>query len=159
LTYYYLGLAYERTREFPQSIDSYTTAMGLNPDKHLQVFILHDRAIAKGEYRDLQGAIADIDMELQLDPTAEGAYANRARVHFEMADYQNTIADVDKVVELMGSARYVPDLIDIKAQSYIALNEHKKAVQTMQNLVDLVGPENREYAKKRLQEIKALAGE
>lgn len=158
LTYYFLGMAYYLTNENAEALHAFDAAMELEPDDRLQIFVLFERAYVKSELGDNESALADITSLLRLDAEVAGAYHVRAKIRFQMGDYRGTIADVDKAVEIHGSATKIPDIVDLKAQAYIALKEYDKAVDTMQKLVDVVGPENREYAELRLQETKALAG-
>ena len=49
---------------------------------------------------DYQGAIADYDRALELNPQFAQAYYNRGNAKRTLKDYQGAIADYDKAIEL-----------------------------------------------------------
>ncbi|MEG3440421.1 toll/interleukin-1 receptor domain-containing protein, partial [Pannus brasiliensis CCIBt3594] len=59
-----------------------------------------DRGLAKYNSGDYQGAIADFDRAIQLQPDYANAYYNRGRAKYKSEDKQGAIADNDRAIQL-----------------------------------------------------------
>jgi tetratricopeptide (TPR) repeat protein len=69
-------------KEITQSTSTPTTAEGFS-----------NRGAEKGEKEDFQGAIADFNEAIRLNPNYEKAYSNRGAAYFQLGDIQKAIAD------------------------------------------------------------------
>jgi len=61
---------------------------------------LNDRGIEKGKKGDLNGAIADFNRAIELDPKDDAAYYNRAQAKWLKKDAAGAIADYTRAIEL-----------------------------------------------------------
>ena len=58
------------------------------------------RAYAKGDLKDYQGAIADYNKAIEINPQYAFAYTNRGNSKSGLKDYQGAIADFSKAIEI-----------------------------------------------------------
>lgn len=58
------------------------------------------RGSAKDDLKDYEGAIADYDKALELDPQDTGAYFARGNAKYNLKDYAGAITDYDKAIKL-----------------------------------------------------------
>jgi tetratricopeptide (TPR) repeat protein len=61
---------------------------------------LLERAVKKSQLGDKQGAIADYDQAIQLQPDFAVAYKNRGGVKSDLGDKQGAIADFNQAIQL-----------------------------------------------------------
>jgi tetratricopeptide (TPR) repeat protein len=61
---------------------------------------LNDRGIEKGKKGDLNGAIADFNRAIELDPKDDGAYYNRAQAKWLKKDSAGAITDYNRAIDL-----------------------------------------------------------
>jgi len=58
------------------------------------------RSTIRVEQLDIQGAIADLDQAIKLNPNYAEAYGHRGLVHYVLGNKQEAIKDLQKAVEL-----------------------------------------------------------
>ena len=61
---------------------------------------LESRRCQMGELKEFQGAIADYDKLIKINPRNSNAYSNRGLAKSNLQDYQGAIADYDKAIEI-----------------------------------------------------------
>ena len=72
--YFYLGIAFHQREKYEQAIERYDRAMLLDSQ---EAMFYNNRGIAKRVVGDRQGAIADFDKVIELNPTHVDAYNSR----------------------------------------------------------------------------------
>jgi tetratricopeptide (TPR) repeat protein len=60
----------------------------------------YNRALARAQTQDIEGAILDNTKAIELDPSYADAYFNRGSAYWKNKDYANTIADLEKAAAL-----------------------------------------------------------
>ncbi|MEG3854128.1 tetratricopeptide repeat protein, partial [Microcoleus sp. Z1_C4] len=60
----------------------------------------YNRGNVRDELGDKEGAIADLNKAIELQPDLAQAYNNRGKVRSELGDKQGAIADYNKAIEL-----------------------------------------------------------
>jgi tetratricopeptide (TPR) repeat protein len=72
-----------------------------NPQANLQNAVAYcNRGYAKLRKGGLDGAIADCDQAIQLDPKLSLAYVNRGLAKAQKGDFDGAIADCDQAIQL-----------------------------------------------------------
>ena len=96
--YWRRGLLCYALRNFDGAIADYTHTIELREtDRHIP---FHNRANARQMTGDLQGAEADYDEALRLNPKYAVSYANRGIVRYDLGDYGGAIADYTDALAL-----------------------------------------------------------
>lgn len=92
-----LGLAKADSGDLAGAIASYDTALRLAPDAALT---WNNRSFAKRLNGDADGALKDATMALQLNPSYARAYLNRGLCLYNLREWEDALADLEKSVEL-----------------------------------------------------------
>jgi len=71
---------------------------------------LFDSGTLKNNSKDYQGAVADFNKALSLDPNYGKAYANRASARFNVGDYHGAIHDLDTALKYFPNMPYLVEL-------------------------------------------------
>ena len=90
------------------------------------------RGLYKMHNGDLEGAIEDYSMAIALKPEMGYNYTRRAEVYMRQGDEEAAKADYLKVIEL----DTVPNRESTAMYAYQALDEHERAKEFMQRLID-----------------------
>ena len=82
---------------------------------------------------ELDRAVADFDMVIQLDPKQWKAYLDRGRAYYEKGDHDRAIADLDKAIQLSAQDAHVYNLRGIayarKGDSAHSIADFSKAIE------------------------------
>lgn len=92
-----LGLAKADSGDFAGAIASYDAALRLAPDAALT---WNNRSFAKRLNGDADAALKDATMALQLNPNYARAYLNRGLCLYNLREWEDALADLEKSVEL-----------------------------------------------------------
>ena len=80
---------------------------------------------AKNELLDYQGAIADYNKAIELNPTDLNCYYNRALVKEDVKDYQGAIIDYNKIIDLDDIHDFfIPDEYDLYFVDFFVYQHH-----------------------------------
>lgn len=92
-----LGLAKADSGDLAGAIASYDAALRLDPDLALA---WNNRSFAKRLNGDADGALKDATMALQLNPNYARAYLNRGLCLYNLREWEDALADLEKSVSL-----------------------------------------------------------
>ena len=77
------------------------TNAGFNPEPNVQnARTYRDRGLAKQKKGDLDGAMADYNQAIKLDPKFTGAYNNRGNIKLKKGDLKGAMADYNQAIQL-----------------------------------------------------------
>ncbi len=71
---------------------------------------LFESGTHKNDSKDYQGAVADLNRAISIDPKFGKAYANRASARFNTGDYQGAIQDLDVALKYFPNMPYLLEL-------------------------------------------------
>ena len=74
--------------------------IALPPDSSIEAMAYTYRGIAKDEMGDYEGAIADYDRAIEINPQYARAYSNRGITKDNMGGHKGAIADYDRAIEI-----------------------------------------------------------
>ncbi|MBD2358841.1 tetratricopeptide repeat protein [Tolypothrix sp. FACHB-123] len=101
-TYYNLALAYAASGNYSQAIADYNLALSQIPASANIILadIYNDRGLAQLELQDMEAAMADFTMAIQLDANDYRAYFNRGCACGRKGDNFGALRDFSKVIRL-----------------------------------------------------------
>lgn len=109
----------------------------------------------KLQNNDFEGAIADFNKAIELDPKNAVAYLNRANARFGIGDLDCAVADFDKAIELKpdDANGYIG-----RATIFLALHEIEKAEQNVSKALE-IDPNNpaAQTIKGQIDQVKATS--
>jgi tetratricopeptide (TPR) repeat protein len=94
--YHHRGNAFRGKGEYAKAIADYDVANGLSPN----AYTLKNRGLSKQALGDLDGALADINEAIRLDPSLPGGLIDRAVVWRAKGDLDRAIADGTEAIRL-----------------------------------------------------------
>jgi len=109
-----------------------------SPSPQLTAKAFYDSGNSKRESGDNQGAIADYNQAIKLNPNFAEAYYSRGNSKFNLKDYQGAMQDANKAIELdpNSSEAYLN-----RGRVYIGLNDYQKAMEANNQAIKL-NPKN-----------------
>ena len=128
--YYALGNSKDELRDYEGAKNNYTLALKIIPsDDPFKAKIYGVLGISKKKLRDYEGAKNDFTKAINIDPTWEKLYKERAMVKGLLREMESGILDLNKAIDLkedFASAYY------IRAMFYRMLKKYKKACDDYQ---------------------------
>jgi tetratricopeptide (TPR) repeat protein len=123
----YIKLGSERfaRQDYKGAIAAYTEAIRLNPSNAVKVAIYVNRAGARSNLGDHQGALNDANQAIQLDPKNVFAYMNRANARGNLGDHQGALNDANQAIQLDPKNVFAYLL---RAQAYTFLGNFQEAL-------------------------------
>ena len=97
----------------------------LPPDSSIEAMACTYRGIAKDEMGDYEGAIADYDRAIEINPQYAKAHNNRGITKDNMGDYKGAIADYDRAIEI--NPQYA-EAYNNRGTTKDSLGDHKGAI-------------------------------
>jgi tetratricopeptide (TPR) repeat protein len=97
LEYGYMGEAFQRLNQNDSAYAYFDRALELNPGYS---DALNNRGVLKMWRGDVAGAVADFSRTIAQNASHRGAYANRATAYAKMREYEKSIADSRRAIEL-----------------------------------------------------------
>lgn len=114
---------YSKLGYFDQSLKDYTEAIDLSPIRPL--FYLKQRATLFMIYRKMDGAIADANSMVELDPGYPEGYVTRAQIYLEQRQFAAAIDDLETATRLNPDAA---PLYLLRALSRNQMNDFETAL-------------------------------
>ena len=114
-----------------------------------------DAGVEKGKSGDLQGAIADFNKAIEIDPQFAIAYYNRGVAKSNLKDYQGAIADYTKAIQI--DPQYVNAYFN-RGNTKKGLGDYQGAIADYTKAIqidpqDAFSYNNRGYAKKKIRRL------
>ena len=126
-----LGRHEDAVEDFSKFLSSYPLGDLLAPDRALPYA---DRGNAYIELGEVQRAVGDLTLAIQLDPTLVSAFKKRGEAYNSLGKFQLAIVDFDQVIRLdAGSASSYAQ----QSLSYSELGAPKVAIQALDRAVQL----------------------
>lgn len=113
-----------------------------------------DRGLEKQNSGDYQGAIADYDQAIKLNPDDADAYNNRGLARSALGNKQGAIADYDQAIKL--NPDYAPAFYN-RGLRHKEQRNKQRAIAGFQKAADLYQKQgNSEWHQKALEQLKKL---
>jgi tetratricopeptide (TPR) repeat protein len=136
MDHFYRALAFQCGKEYVKAIEDYDEYLVNNP---WDVEALVNRGCAKDEVGDVNGALADMAMAIQINPKYSKAYHNRACVlHQRRGEYKLAISDYSRSIAL---GFMHPYSFSGRASCYVNLGNLNEALRDYSKAIDL-DPDN-----------------
>ena len=104
----------------------------------------HDSGIEKSQQGNYQGAIADFNQAIEINPQHANAYYNRGLAKYHSKNYQGAIADYTKVIEINPQ---FASAYSIRGTSKYLLGDLKGACDDARKAADLGDERSAEWVK------------
>ncbi len=91
------GLTFQRAQVWRDSLSLWNDVLGKYPDVP---FALNNRGIARNASGDVEGAVADYQRAIRLQPDYSKPYENRGNARLALGRYREAIADYDAAIRL-----------------------------------------------------------
>lgn len=120
--YYLRAKAYANLEEWKKAIQDYNTVIEMEPD-NWEAYAGRGFTKAVKEIGDTQGAITDLSTAIHLNPENAGLYYSRGLLMGMSTNFQASIDDYNKAIELAPEARFY----ESRGQARIVLNQKTEA--------------------------------
>jgi tetratricopeptide (TPR) repeat protein len=148
------GLAYDKLKQYDQSIENYNKAIQLDP-RYASAY--NNRGMSYHSLKKYQQAIEDYNKALSLQPDFAYVYSNRGSAYFMLGQYENAIEDYDKAIQRQpdyaSAYKNRSSLYFTQGKNSLGCNDAQKACElgdckalTLAKGKGLCGPANRETA-------------
>ena len=137
--YYYLGLSYEKQKNFTKAIENWRASLELNPLYFKSVYKL---SLLLANMQQFDASLTIADTFLNSSPNNIDILKIRGQIYYAQKKYRNCIKDFEKVV-----AKNTTDenIIEKLAQAYLNTKDYKKAILLFTDLIDNYNSENANY--------------
>lgn len=95
-SYWLKGWFLNQLKHHEEAIAAYTKAIDIEPHS----WAYNNRGIARRDLGDIQGAMADFNRAIELDPDYAAAYDSRGNARRDLGDRQGATADFNRATEL-----------------------------------------------------------
>lgn len=129
--YYYKGNEYYEKGAYDKAIESYNTAIILNPNFPEAYF---NRGLCYYNKKDYDKAIKDYTKAAELDPDNPVIYNNRGDAHYRKEEYDKAIMDYDKAISI--NPNYLKAYYN-RGLAYAVLEDYDKAVEDFTKVIEL----------------------
>lgn len=142
------GTAYYRLDRYARSVADLDRAIALDPDNPIAY---NNRALSREELGDIEGALADYKMSMDLRDSSQWGIVlyNRGLLHYDQEDYELAEAD------LLASAELIPSDPDVwwrLGDLYVAMGDEDEALRVYQRHVEVAGDRSRYSVRQYLEE-------
>ncbi len=128
---FYAGLTHHSKEEYDKAIESFTNAIGLNP----QSPNAHsNRGVSYSNKIDYDRAIQDYDRAIELNPGYYAAYSNRGSAYGSKGDHDRAIQDFNRAIEL--NPGYA-DAYNNRGSAYWLKGDYHRSIQDYDRAIAL----------------------
>ncbi len=126
----------------------------VNVPKELNAKDYYNQGNAKYDLKDYQGAIADFNQAIKLDPNFASAYFNRGLAKYELKDYEGEIADYNMAIKL--DSNYA-NAYNNRGVAHKNLGNKTQAISDFQKAAELYKEQGNEiWYQKAINQVKRL---
>jgi len=166
-TWYWLGIAYIRNKQYDESISALNKAVACKPNSGQLRSSYHHLGFACENAGDLQEAIRWYGKALKLQPTPT-TFLQRSYCYLYEGRYDKALADVDRAMRALDPREHKERIVEAfrtRAFSYLGLGETEKALFMLQKAKEISPAYSPSddlvliyYATGNRQELKELMG-
>ena len=92
----YQGILLQTQERYQEAIMAYDKAIKINPHP----WAYNNRSFVRAKLGDKEGALADVNKALEINPDYAESYLQRSSIRSEWGDKEGTLADVNKALEI-----------------------------------------------------------
>ena len=141
--YYYLGLAYEKQKNYTKAIENWQASRKLNPDYFKSVYKL---SLQLANMQQLDTSLEIANAFLENHPNNIDILKIRGQIYYIKKKNRNCIKDFEKVVEKNSAD---DNILEKLANAYYNTKDYKKAITLYTELIENYNPENPNFYFKR----------
>lgn len=132
------ALSMQRVQVFTDSISLFTDVIDKATPKEgktspFLALPYTNRGQARKENNDLEGAMADYNKAITVNPGHSLAFSNRGNLYFNQGDYNQAIEDYNKALELKPGA---PKALSNRGGAYAALGNYEAALADLDKAIE-----------------------
>ncbi|XP_018419983.1 PREDICTED: tetratricopeptide repeat protein 6 [Nanorana parkeri] len=132
LAYFNAANMYLHNRQFSQAKDYYSRAMELDPSNESAAL---NRGITNMLLQDVQGALRDFHMVINLCPVSSAAYFNRASLHNTLQQYEEAESDISQALIIQPGD---PVMYKLRADTRGKMGMAKEAIEDYEQAIYLL---------------------
>lgn len=142
------GNALDGLQQYSEAIKAYTRAIEFEP-KDSRVFFNRAETYYTLGFTDL--ALKDFSTAIEVNPQQSAFYFYRGSVHFERGEYQETVADMERYLQMVQAALVEKGVYATYGAAQYFLGNYKQAEENFRAAAIL-------YGKTRAQQSEAMGG-
>jgi tetratricopeptide (TPR) repeat protein len=133
LTYFRIGMVYERSESYIRALQNYARAAELNP-----------RFEPARRKRDLsyQRVLEDLGRDIELNPGDASIYINRGNIHALMENYQGALDDYEKAFRINPD---IPEMYYNRGMVFMKTQQYPLAVEDYSTLIKMNPQDSQAY--------------